>query len=153
MLKKVMLGLTLLVCCSSAYSAEVYYKWKDERGRIHYSATPPLRGEYERFTKHGTPVKNLQAEKETSPKPSQEKPSEQAPAPNEEAQAETATPPEAQKSLQQNCEKAKANLTLLQGDQDVIRIDPEGNKVVLSEQEREEALRQTRKDIEYFCEP
>jgi hypothetical protein len=52
-----------------------------------------------------------------------------------------------------NCERAKANIDALQSDKVVMRVDEKGNKTRLEGQQREEALNQARKDVDYFCTP
>lgn len=51
----------------------------------------------------------------------------------------------------QNCERARNNVAILESDKDVIQSDSDGNKSVLSAEQRDAALAQTRKDIDYWC--
>jgi hypothetical protein len=69
-------------------------------------------------------------------------------------QVETSTQTAAVDSNEQrakNCERARVNADVLGGDRDVIQTTAEGQKVVLDKQAREQALAQTRKDIDYWC--
>ena len=75
-------------------------------------------------------------------------------------QVETAEPPQPQpeqtalsnqQQKQKNCETARKNLSILEGENDVVSTDNEGNKTLLQGEQRNAALAKTRKDIEYWC--
>lgn len=51
----------------------------------------------------------------------------------------------------QNCEAAKRNLQLLEGEDPVATTGPDGEPVLMSDDERAVMLRQTRRDMEYWC--
>lgn len=51
----------------------------------------------------------------------------------------------------QNCEVAQRNLTVLEGEAPVVSTGPDGQSVLMSDDERAEMLRQTRRDVEYWC--
>jgi len=52
----------------------------------------------------------------------------------------------------QNCEIAQRNLSVLEGDDPVVSTGPDGKTVLMSDDERAAMLRQTRRDVEYWCE-
>ena len=51
----------------------------------------------------------------------------------------------------QNCERARANVDILEGDRDVVQTNADGEKVVLAGAQRNTALEQSRKDMDYWC--
>ncbi len=50
-----------------------------------------------------------------------------------------------------NCEAARYNLEILQGEAPVARTDEAGNPLPLSAEQRAAALEQARKDVDYWC--
>lgn len=50
------------------------------------------------------------------------------------------------------CKVARGNLEVLQSDGEVVSTTSDGEKNMLNEEQRAAALKQTLKDIEYFCE-
>lgn len=55
--------------------------------------------------------------------------------------------------MAENCQISQDNLRVLESGQDVVTADAEGNKSLLGSDQRERQLEQTRKDIDYFCNP
>ena len=52
----------------------------------------------------------------------------------------------------QNCDAAQHNLRILEGDGPVVSMGPDGQNILMSDDERAAMLRQTRRDVEYWCE-
>lgn len=52
----------------------------------------------------------------------------------------------------QNCEIARRNLTVLEDEAPVVSTGPDGQSLLMSDDEREGMLRQTRRDVGYWCE-
>jgi len=50
-----------------------------------------------------------------------------------------------------NCEVARDNLEMLESGVPVVITGPDGEAALLSESDREERLRQTRRDVDYWC--
>lgn len=148
MLKPMLLAVTL-GCCAPA-QAQIY-KWSDEHGSIHYTAIPPTTGSYEVLQKSSAPdqnpadtLKDLQKRAEAVDKA------------REEAEKQETAKQESENAAEQraaNCEQAKSNLQALESGKIVVKADAQGNKTRLEGEQREEALKQARKDIEYFCNP
>ena len=52
----------------------------------------------------------------------------------------------------QNCNAAQHNLGILEGEGPVVSTGPDGQDILMSDDERAAMLRQTRRDVEYWCE-
>ena len=52
---------------------------------------------------------------------------------------------------QANCDTARSNLVVLQGEQDVVVTDKEGNKTLLNSEQRQAELSKAQKDVNYWC--
>ena len=81
-------------------------------------------------------------------------PSEQAPGSDNADNASSADQSEANAETdarQANCETARSNLAILQGDQDVVVTDQEGNKTLLNAEQRQTELSKAQKDVDYWC--
>lgn len=51
----------------------------------------------------------------------------------------------------ENCDIAKKNVELLQGEQDILRTDAQGKKSLLNEEQRSEELQKMREQVELYC--
>ncbi|MBK8507267.1 MAG: DUF4124 domain-containing protein [Candidatus Competibacteraceae bacterium] len=158
MLKRTLSGLLIAGCCAFAVTLQAQqfiYKWTDDKGMIQYSELPPPAGvKYEMVTKtSGAEQKNseeagrnLNKEQEDLAKQVAEQEKKQ----QEEAEKKQK---EAEDTRTKNCEAAKKNLKILQGDSPVVKTDAKGNKIALDPQQREEELKKAQKDQDYFCNP
>ena len=136
----------------AAESQQVIYKWTDVQGQPKYSELPPPSGiPYETVRKSGSAVpgvetKNLVKEQEDLARKLAE---EEARTQEQQEQALK----EIEEARARNCEIARKNVEVLQGDRPVVRPDAKGNKVTLDAQQREAELQKARKDLDYFCNP
>lgn len=108
------------------------YKWQDATGRIHYSASPPPGAPYEELSipRAPTPVPPPPVE---PPRAAPDKAA--APATREEA-----------------CKRARENVALLESDQPVTALDASsGQASELDAAARQQALKQARRDVAYYC--
>jgi hypothetical protein len=146
MFKQVLLILAL-VCCGPAYAAGIY-KWVDERGNTQYSATPPPYGTtYENLSTSSRPNQDSEAAGETSSVTGEE--------PNKAASAlgEKQETLDHKEQWAENCRIAQTNAAKLEGDRDIVQTGADGKKFLLEGEQRQDALRQAHKDIEYYCNP
>lgn len=67
------------------------------------------------------------------------------------ATPEPADPMEPANVRARNCEIARKNLAVLEGEGPIVSADPDGQPVLMSDEERATVLRQTRRDLEYWC--
>lgn len=63
-----------------------------------------------------------------------------------------AEPPSVDDPRARNCEAAQHNLNVLGGGGPVVGTGPDGQPVLIGDDERAAMLRQARRDIEYWCE-
>ena len=135
------------------------YKWIDESGSTVYSETPPPAGA-EVLT---SPM--IQAAPTPSSTPAATAPIAQSPeriaetaaqmtsesqARKTEA-AERQTKQEEEKSLQETCDKLRANLETLKLQRRVFYYDESGEKVILDPMTQEKKARETEEKIKEFC--
>lgn len=129
---------------------QTIYKWTDEQGKLQYSELPPPSGvtyEVVRKSAKATPG-------ETSLSSQQAREREELARQDAERkqQAEKAQQ-DAQDKRAKNCEIAKKNVEVLQGDSQIVKTDATGKKVVVEAQQREVELKKAQKDADYFCNP
>jgi hypothetical protein len=150
MIRRILLSIVLV--CSNASNAAGIYKWVDDKGNVQYSATPPPTQETVYEDLHETLVipRVTPTAAGKAPRPANEQTDDVSSTqnnPSEQAALDRET------LWQQNCDLAQKNLEALQGERDVVRTDENGNKTLLSTEQRQQAVRQTRKDIDYYCKP
>ena len=148
MYRSILLAVMLLHC--TLIQAQIY-KWSDEQGKVHYSSIPPQTGRYEIIEKPPAPSQNpadvmqeLQQKVEATDKAREE-------AQRREQDTKAAEDEAAKRTA--NCEQAKTNLQTLESGKLVFRVDAQGNRIRLEGEQREQALNQARKDIDYYCNP
>lgn len=129
--------LSLLLAPIAFTHASGLYKWTDENGDVHYSQIPPT----ERPSKVITP--------DLSQAPAAGKGVNKAntsPAP----EGMTTTDDTDAQLKRKNCEAARTNLATFQSFEKVVQ--PDGTEVVLSAEMRESKIKETMKQITYYCE-
>ncbi|MBL8258344.1 MAG: DUF4124 domain-containing protein [Candidatus Competibacteraceae bacterium] len=164
MLKRTLSALLVAGCCVFAAALQAQqaqqgqqfiYKWTDDRGMIQYSELPPPTGvKYEMVSKtSGTGQKNA----EEGARDLNKEQADLAKQVEEQEKKQQEETEKAQKEAEdvrtKNCEAAKKNLKILQGDGAVVKTDAKGNKIALDPQQREEELKKAQKDQDYFCNP
>lgn len=121
--------LTALVCLGVAGTpSAAVYKWVDDKGVTHYTATPPPEGT------EATKIKTPRASPAVEATPSQESPAPSAADPA----SESDDPQEAQfkKVRAENCAAARKNLSTLQNRAYGRYMDASGKVTRLSDEER-----------------
>jgi hypothetical protein len=156
MLKRALLCVWVASGCwawAAAQAQQFIYKWTDDQGQVQYSELPPPSGVvYETVRKptglaEGTQsARDLTKEQEELARKLAE---EEAKTKAQQEQAEQ----QAEDQRAKNCEVARKNVEVLQGDKPVVKTDAKGNKVALDAQQREAELQKARKDQDYFCNP
>ena len=127
--------ITLLCACPVALASPMY-KWVDEEGNVHYEQFAPTDRASEKLDSKSS---------EVLPPPQsagQNKELDQPPP--------AVTEDEASRVKRQNCEAAKRNLDIYVRHNRIKQ--PDGSELVLSEEMREEKMRQAEEDIKQFCE-
>ncbi len=132
--------LSLVLAPVAVTQAAGLYKWTDEEGNVHYSQIPPTE----------RPSKVITAEHPYLPQsPAADKAVNKAnaqPAPEGMTNAEDA---EAQLK-RKNCEAARTNLATYQSFEKIVQ--PDGTDLILSAEMRESKIKETMKQITFYCE-
>ena len=158
MSKNILLCLLLSASCGlfgTAQAQQFIYKWNDEQGQLKYSELPPPAGiAYEKVAKPGAtpPVGGKDQPKDLAKE--QEELAKQLADQDAKTQADQ---DEERKKVEdvrtKNCELARKNVEVLQGDRPVAVADASGKKVLLEGEARQEQLQKAQKDVGYFCNP
>lgn len=143
-------------CCGvvgTTQAQQYIYKWTDSQGLPQYSELAPPPGvKYEMVRKPtdaaspGVAPRDLAKDQEELARQVTEQQ-------QKEQQQTEQVQKEAQNARAKNCEIAKKNVQVLQGDTQVVRTDAKGNKVALDVEQRAAELQKAQKDQDYFCNP
>ncbi len=135
--------LSLLACISVAEAGDTY-KWKDDKGQVVYTDTPPRDRPYEVIKQRKYDTTAQTGSSETG-KPATGK--DAAPAAGTSAKKPPQSEAERRKS---NCDIAKNNQKTLT-EVTRIRITENGEERMLSDEERAAKIKAVEKDIQYWC--
>ena len=128
----------------AASAASAVYKWTDAQGNVHFSDRPDESPASKRIEVDVVP------RSADAPPPPPARPAGASPAPQEQAplQADAA----AQRAIREkNCEIARGTLEHNENIHRMYRLDPDGERVFLSDEEREEVMRRSRDDVAKWC--
>lgn len=141
-----------LLICAFAVSLPTMgagvYKWVDEQGNVHYTQTPPADKPVERFETRPEPVdseaalKKLEEQKEKSDSFFKDR-AKQA---EEKAKAE-----EEATKRGEHCKRARENLEKLETTIRLFQSDEQGNRVRMTEEERQAGIAKAKSQIKEFC--
>lgn len=136
----------LTLFLSSALSAAQVYKWVDDNGNVHFGSEPPINVEAEKFsTKTARPQPSLT--------PTQEAPTAKAKQPPSQAEIDEKVRRQVAKEqaqLQQECTLLRENLAQLKNNPRLL-AEIDGETVRLTEEQRQERIRETEEQIKEFC--
>jgi len=142
--------LALFALTSTAAAQSTVYKWVDADGKVQYSQTPPQDVSHEKVhLPVSEPATGGSSTLERLQKQLDQIDQERAEQAQQQQQAREARNQEELRS--RNCKQARANLQALQSNADVIQTRSDGSKFILTAEQREQRLKQTNKDIEYYC--
>lgn len=132
-------SILLIALSLGAVSAQAdVYRWVDADGKVHYSDTPPPEGAQKTDIQSGHNSLSSQPP---------------APAKQAGAAAPPASAAKAQAELQQKqCELARATLQAYQSDATLVRKDADGNKHVLTADEKAKEIDQAKQQVKAACE-
>jgi len=150
--------LVVLLITSTNSIAELN-KWVDSKGRIHYSDTPPppdvsatklktsseIKDTSNSINADGSSPSELEsiAEREAKLKKSQLE---------KKSAAEKITKDKAYNdALSANCERAKANLRVLEEGLRLVEVDSNGEQTFMSDESRKRKLSENQADINKYC--
>jgi len=156
-MKIIFLILSLLLFVAPGYAGETtkwtsqpggVYKWKDQKGQVHYTQYPPAGVESEKVEEvepsYPTQLGAPQATDQSSAI---------AATPGDQAGAEPTDQLSKERELmQKNCITAKQNLVLLQSKAaNLTYVDDEGNVVKVDDKERAARIEAAKKNAVEFC--
>ena len=153
MLKRA-LWLILAASCGGAVvtiqAQQFIYKWTDEQGMVKYSEmAPPVGVKYETVQKSSVPTGT---EVDVSAQQAREREALAREEAKRKEQTEQ-TQKEAEEGRAKNCEIARKNVQVLQGEGRVVRTDAQGKKVTLDAEQRAAELKKAQSEQDYFCSP
>lgn len=147
-------ALLLLVINLSANAGKIY-RWQDDTGTWHYTATPPADSAAESVNIKVTPPSTSQqqgpADKSVEDKANKSEENEKSPADTElKKSAEVAAEDSA--LAKKNCANAKANLANLQNHRRLrIRDDELGEERYLSDDEHNDWMNRSKEEVRKYC--
>jgi hypothetical protein len=147
-LKTLLLTAAIAVIGVGANAADKMYKWKDDKGILHYTETPPA-GDvaYEIIE-----VKNQFSN--DNYRPQRRNTSQQQAQPAEEKPGVPQSEVEKYKAARQhNCQVAKKNLYTLQNVARVRITDESGKERLLTDEEKQERIALSKEQVKTFCGP
>ncbi len=151
------LSIILLLCTLSVVSlaANKVYKWVDNEGNTHYSETQPANQQATTMKMPNAKAPSLPEVEETSQQPQTEKSAVvEAEKEDPKAKAKAKADLDAADLInrQKLCDQAKANQLALNSSVRVAQVDPEtGERVLMTDDERVNALQKAEKDIKEYC--
>jgi hypothetical protein len=151
------LSAMIMACCMAAgvaHGASGYYKWVDDQGVIHYSQSPPANRPAEELPVPG-PATGEATPAQGAP-PAQQAPGE-ASQPQEEAES-PATPADADQQQaesqaigEQVCNDLRDQLARLERYTRLYQRDDQGNVTWLTQEERQQRIDETKKQLSELC--
>ncbi|WP_426415883.1 DUF4124 domain-containing protein [Aestuariirhabdus sp. LZHN29] len=148
MKKACLIIFSALLTMSSAHAA-TYYKWVDDNGLTHYSATPP----------EGRPSVQIERGSSRSPSgitpsiPSANEPNEAAARTEDKLEAEgfEQNLAAAEETRKKNCDTARENKVQLTLKNRIKLLQDDGTYRVLSDEEKQQKVRQADEAIDTYC--
>lgn len=146
-------ALIALALGASTAEAAKFYKWTDEQGATHYTAEPPPPGakssEVRVQAKPGAARPATPATPAAAAAPGKAKADDKAKTKGQEQKAEASKGPE---QYAEKCKGLRANLQAMEDHGRVKEMTASGEARVLSDDEKNARLDETRREIKAFCE-
>lgn len=125
------------------------YKWIDGHGQVHYSDTPPPQQSIQQIRPQvGSEADAEAARRELADKLSE---SERRRIKAREDEDERRAKEEEQRAKEQACRSARERLTLLQQSPRIARVNPQGQRYILEEPERQAAIIGAQQQVAERC--
>lgn len=140
--------LVLATITSSAWAGNIY-RWVDEDGVTHYGESAPQNVDAQEVRTHRAPPQRGEARQSDGEAETEQQ---RRPATTQQPGGEQAATSSRDEERQELCDQHRANLELLESDQRVRSQDPDsGEARYLDDDERQQMLIETRRDIEEHC--
>lgn len=143
--KPALLGMILILAPLSAQA--VFYKWVDQNGVTQYTQSPPPSGHYREMSSPPPPASTAEQAPVAPASPQEDSASALAKTPSPDPQLQA----KHQQELQQSCRIARQNLQLLENRARLRIKAADGSLRVMSEEEKQAKLVETRKMIDENC--
>jgi hypothetical protein len=144
------LKLSLAALWLSMGAQAAMYKWTDENGQTVYSQTPPPSGEAVRIRKNAAPDPGQSARAREELRKELERSYDKT-VEQEQARSKKADEQRERATRAKHCESALKNLAIIENLGRRRLRTPDGEYKILSEDDREVRIRETRAQIEKFC--
>ncbi len=145
----------LLLATPAAWAAGEMYRWVDADGQVHYSDQPPPAGAKDIKAIRSTGVDPLQSsDSDESAEPSyveQNAAFEERQAKKAEERAEAEKEKQAEAERKKNCELAKGNYNTVTTGGRVMRVNAQGEREYLTDEEIQKETIEARKTMEEWC--
>lgn len=150
-----LIGLVALLLGASAIAtAQTTYRWDDTDGQTHYSDTPPPTGAVNVKIIRNTTFDSEDSYDEDYEEPSyleQEAEFQERQAKKAEEQAEAQEEQLAAAERKRNCDLARGNYNTVSVGGRITRVDENGERVFLNDEEIEKARVEARKSMDQWC--
>jgi hypothetical protein len=141
--------LLLLVWTTSASAAGVY-KWVDEQGRVHYGERPPARAQAQEIEVRQAPPP-LPAEDEAARRDNQQRLLRAFEEEREQKKAQKQKSQEEEAKRERQCAVARDRVRRYETVARVYDLDNQGNRRILSDEERAATEAQARQEVARWC--
>ena len=145
----------LLLAPPAAWAAGEMYRWVDAEGQVHYSDQPPPAGARDIKAIRSTGVDSIQSsDSDESAEPSyveQNAAFEERQAKKAEERAEAEKEKQAEAERKKNCELAKGNYNTVTTGGRVMRVNAQGEREYLTDEEIQKETIEARKTMEEWC--
>ena len=145
----------LLLATPAAWAAGEMYRWVDAEGQVHYSDQPPPAGARDIKAIRSTGVDSIQSsDSDESAEPSyveQNAAFEERQAKKAEERAEAEKEKQAEAERKKNCELAKGNYNTVTTGGRVMRVNAQGEREYLTDEEIQKETIEARKTMEEWC--
>ncbi|NVK21647.1 MAG: DUF4124 domain-containing protein [Kangiellaceae bacterium] len=150
MIKTVIFSVMIALMSTSVIAGQTIYKWKDAKGNLKYTQTKPPAG-----TAYVT-IKNRDSRASSSPAPQASEQAASATSKQDEIIAQQEAEKKRVNSANQeinrkNCTIAKNNLEVLET-RSRVQVEENGERRMLSDEERAERLTKAKENVSKFCE-
>jgi cytoskeletal protein RodZ len=154
----------LMMFCINAFAES--YKWVDENNRVHYSDEPPPSSAKSKQLVSTSKAKSSAETSDSTDSSNATEPSESGePKTIAEHEAELRKKQKADKEAavkaaqskankeanKENCTQAQLTLNALQADMRIMEVDAKGEHVYLDDEQRQQRIEKTKKDISRLC--
>jgi len=143
-------AVVVLVAMAALGAHAQVYKWVDEKGRTHYSETPPPDSKSATKVDTGPAVAPATAGKDNwkQKEMDSKRRSIETQQADEAARRRAANDEQVQKG---RCRSAQRDLQILEMQAPIYHVNERGEKVYLEDRERPAALQRARKDVDTYC--